>query len=177
MSFYHHKMLCLPTLLSVLLLTAFSGHTSLRGHFAVDAFGWRGHELTGAVAQFLLTPYALNQSQQLLDNVALSKVAPWADSIKRLPQYQWTKTLHYIDPHDNPPQYCEYVPSRDTPATGSVGTAIMNMTTILGQWHKDATTVEKTLAADALKFLIHFIGDIHQPLHGDCLLLLCSRPK
>ena len=65
--------------------------------------------------------------------------------------------LHYID---TPDWACDYVKSRDCANSMCVAGAITNYTNRLL-----SSTVDYTARNEALRFLTHFVGDIHQPLH------------
>lgn len=67
-----------------------------------------------------------------------------------------------MDTYDAPPRRCLANPSLDC-KDGCVVSAIQNYTSRL--LHTDAFKDE------SLKFLVHFMGDIHQPLHA------CGRDK
>jgi len=88
-------------------------------------------------------------------------VAPWADTIKRTAEYGWTSPLHYIDAEDGPPHDCSVNLKRDCPDGKCVVVAISNFSSILADESNDLHD-----RVDALKFITHFIGDVHQPLHG-----------
>ena len=68
-----------------------------------------------------------------------------------------TRTLSFIDAEDSPPTSCSVDLTRDCGKGGCVVSAIQNYTEIVTQ----------SQDVDALKFLIHFLGDITQPLHDE----------
>jgi len=79
---------------------------------------------------------------------------------------RWASVYHYVNtPGDNPPSVCkcEYVPEGADVVNG-----ILKMTTKLLQFKvvEPTTPEEKADREDALKFFIHFLGDVHQPLHA-----------
>jgi len=95
----------------------------------------------------------------------LASVATWADKYKyRMP---WSAPLHYINSvGDNPPDECLF-PGPE----GWIGRPNIN---ILGGIHNtsnilidyaDGKIHDVELAQEALKFIVHFIGDLHMPLH------------
>ena len=128
---------------------------------SVYAFGRIGHSLTGSIAQQLLSPAAKTMVSTLLPEFHgdLSRAATWADEIKSDRSYDWSKPLHYVNPaNDNPPDTCSYLGEIDCPHGICVVNAIRNYTALLGLKSSNQNV--------ALKFLIHFIGDLHQPLHA-----------
>jgi hypothetical protein len=130
---------------------------------AAPLWGQTGHTTIATIAQALLNSHATQQVLKLLpDNDGqLAQIANWADEVKYTPAYEWSKALHYIN---TPAWACDYDRSRDCISYGvanfCVDTAVQNYT---------ARVQNASLPFDqqneALKFLTHFVGDIHQPLH------------
>ncbi|KAG0336085.1 hypothetical protein BG000_006935 [Podila horticola] len=118
---------------------------------SAQAYGAVGHTLTGQIAQRLLTPETAQQINTILfpnfDGL-LSKASLWADQVRR----------------DDPPDTChfEYVFAGKDVING-----LFNMTSQLQQYmNTEPTTLEEILACkEALSFFVHFMGDVHQPLH------------
>ena len=82
-------------------------------------------------------------------------VSSWADEIRG--KRRITARWHYVNIPKNADTYEE---DRDCPAAGCLVSAIQHFEQVLSD--KNAPKQER---ADALKFLVHFIGDLHQPLH------------
>ena len=130
----------------------------------VLSYGRIGHTLTGNIAQQLLSSEAKSLVQKLLPEVNgdLGRAATWADEIKSDRSWDWAKPLHYVNPaNDNPPLKCSYVGEADCPNGICVVNAIRNFTSLFA--------IESKTRNEHLKFLIHFIGDLHQPLHASDL--------
>jgi len=137
-----------------------------------SVYGWGpdGHALVARIAQTLLTDESTTfVRNHLPSNVSgnMSMVASWADSILYKdtdPDYlnwQWSRQLHYVDTKD---WACVYDRQNDcnwTSGQRCVDGAIQNYTKRLADSQQDATQRQ-----EALQFLIHFIGDAHQPLHA-----------
>jgi len=130
---------------------------------AVPLWGPTGHITVATIAQALLGDNASQQVLKLLpDNDGqLAQIANWADQVKDEPAYEWSKSLHYI----NTPEWkCDYERSRDCISDGAkkfcVDTAIQNYTARVQD-----SSISFDQQNEALKFLTHFVGDIHQPLH------------
>uniref|UniRef100_A0A0D6R1Z9 Aspergillus nuclease S1 n=1 Tax=Araucaria cunninghamii TaxID=56994 RepID=A0A0D6R1Z9_ARACU len=129
---------------------------------AAQSWGKEGHTATCKIAQDLLNDKAADAVNKLLPDYAvgnLSSVCSWADEIKF--RYRWSSQLHYINTPDNK---CNFQYSRDChddqgEKDRCVAGAINNYTAQLessdGQYN----------LTEALLFLSHFMGDIHQPLH------------
>jgi len=124
---------------------------------AAPLWGSQGHEITALVAQGLITSAVQSRVSSILSGQTLSQVSTWADTIKRSPGYEWSAELHYID---TPDWACTYEHTRDCKQNACVAGAITNYTTRLGNTKLPASQIN-----EALKFLTHFCGDIHQPLH------------
>jgi hypothetical protein len=120
----------------------------------IKAWGNDGHALTASVAQKFLSSGAQNLVQKLI-GADMSTVASWADQVKFTPEYEWSGMLHYID---TPDWECGFTYSTDCIKDQCVAGAIANYTTRL-------LSSDTNGQIEALKFLIHFAGDIHQPLH------------
>jgi hypothetical protein len=141
---------------------------------APTAWGWgcTGHQVVAMLAYSELTPRARFEADQRLADLsqyaslshycpqlALSKfavVSTWADDLRNTrPE---TAPWHFIDiPLSAAP--ADYASFCD-PLTGCVVSAIRSAATALK--NRELTSAQET---EALVFLIHFVGDIHQPLH------------
>ena len=136
-----------------------------------------GHELIASIAQRLLTEKAHDALAKILDPtpVDLAVIAPWADRIKHTHAYYWSGTLHYVNPvNDNPPSTCIPDFSHVT-SDRNLLNAIANYTARLGD-----ESLSKWSREEALRFLVHFIGDSEQPLHctfHSCCGADCSDGK
>ncbi|KAF8605653.1 phospholipase C/P1 nuclease [Ceratobasidium sp. AG-I] len=129
---------------------------------ATPAFSWgaAGHEITATIAQIHLLPSAEKEICKILpDNFKcrLSGIAAWADKIRGLPQFRWTAGLHYINPvGDWPPQTCNF---------GETGWKT-EQNILQGLVNRLPKIKTASKGRDyALRFLVHFMGDIHMPLH------------
>lgn len=123
----------------------------------VDAWGKTGHEITGAVAQALLRQddaAVLDKVLDILGGESMSDAAPWADEIKRQHGWAWSKPLHYINTKS---WECGFDPLQDC-RRPCLSSAIQNFTSQLVSRSVDDLSIP-------MKFLIHLLGDAHQPLH------------
>jgi beta-galactosidase beta subunit len=123
------------------------------------AWGGDGHKIVANIAEARLTPAARAQVQVLLDGAHLADVAVWADDVRR--DRPETSRWHYVDiPYDA----SGYDAARDCQATDEGDCVIAEIARdekVLG----DASR-SKAERAEALKFLVHFVADMHQPLHS-----------
>ncbi|XP_031478110.1 endonuclease 1-like [Nymphaea colorata] len=135
----------------------------------VQPWSKEGHIMTCRIAQELLSPEASDAVTSLLPDYVdgdLSALCTWADQIRHWYKYRWTSPLHYID---TPDEACTYDYSRDChDQYGNkdmcVAGAIYNFTSQLSHYREGASERRYNLT-EALLFLSHFMGDIHQPLH------------
>jgi hypothetical protein len=129
----------------------------------VSAWGSLGHTAVAYMAQDLISPKTAKFAQQLLNDTSsayLANVATWADSYRREPEGAFSSVLHYIDSLDDPPQSCNVDYDRDCPEEGCIVSAIANYSSRAFQKSVGLEEQQK-----ALKWVVHFVGDIHQPLH------------
>ncbi len=119
------------------------------------AWGPQGHMIVAEIAEHRLSARARSATKLLLQNQSLAAVSNWADSIKGDPAWAHSKPWHYVDIADGE----TYETSPHSPH-GDVISATEEMVQILKS--RSASTLEKQ---NALKFIIHLVGDIHQPLH------------
>ncbi|KAJ4386544.1 hypothetical protein N0V93_009441 [Gnomoniopsis smithogilvyi] len=129
------------------------------------AWGGFGHITIAYVASNFVQPQTAHYFQTLLRNDTsdyLANVATWADSIRYTKWGHYTGVYHFIDAKDSPPTSCTVDLDRDCKAEGCVVTAIQNYTSQILDPEMPAW-----LRAQAAKFVVHFVGDIHQPLHDE----------
>ncbi|MEJ6007058.1 S1/P1 nuclease [Paucibacter sp. AS339] len=130
---------------------------SLIQPLAVQAWGGDGHRLIATVAEQNLTAAARAEVQRLLalePGSSLASVSTWADE-HRSPQ---TGPWHYVNfPRD---AACTYEPQRDCEGGACVVAALERQQALL----RSAAPDEERLKA--LKYVVHLVGDVHQPLHA-----------
>lgn len=124
----------------------------------LGGWGRDGHAIIADIAWRELSPEAQAEIKALLGEASLPEVASWADVVRREAGYEWSGPLHYVN---MPPDAAAYDPARDLPPEGNVVSAIDRFAAEL----KDRSLPAKQ-RGEALMFLVHFVGDLHQPLHG-----------
>jgi len=125
---------------------------------AAGGWGKDGHSIIADIAWRELSPTTRKEIRELLGDSSLAEVSNWADAVRRENAYRWSAPLHYVNlPFDA----SEYDPDRDCPAEGCVVSAIEHFATVLKD--RENTPQER---GEALMFLIHFVGDLHQPMHA-----------
>jgi hypothetical protein len=125
----------------------------------VSAFGWgpEGHSLVARIAWDELTPAVRARVSEILGpGVTIQSVASWPDQVRN--QRKESGPWHYIDiPIDQP----HLDMARDCPQGDCV---IAKIEEFRKQLRDPA--VQGVQRREALMFLIHFVGDMHQPLHS-----------
>jgi hypothetical protein len=123
------------------------------------AWGTEGHQIIAHIAATQLTPAARAQVEQLLGadaEHAMVKASTWADEVQ--PQRPAAAPWHFV----NIPQgSAGYDARRDCLRNDCVVAQIERDERILAD-----RSLLGPVRADALRFLIHFVGDVHQPLHA-----------
>lgn len=130
-----------------------------------EAWGPEGHGIIGVIAEHYLTPNTREQLEELLDEQRICdpEISCWPDIIRGTEEYdeiypnngKW----HYID-WDVSLRY-----SKEFELTPPEGED--HLVAQITRWQQVLASPkfsrEKKL--DALRFLVHFVGDVHQPLH------------
>jgi hypothetical protein len=126
---------------------------------AVYGWGGEGHQIVASIAAGYLTPQAQAGVKDLLGKESMADISSWPDQIRgqKLAQYAWSFRCHG---NSMPPEAKTFDKLRDCP-NGCAVSAILEMTHVLRDPNADKAT-----RIDALKFLVHFVGDLHQPLHA-----------
>jgi len=152
-------------------------------------YGWDAHRISAQVAEYYLSDKAWANVLRLTNNQTLADICTWADDVRCKwlslfglffffhsyslvdTTHPWSYSLHFVNPfHDPLAGECGYVDARDCVDDFCVTSAVSNFTTQLKE-----NRSSEALLSDAVKFLTHFIGDMHQPLHGLQLFLFLFR--
>ncbi len=122
----------------------------------VAAWGTQGHQVVAAMAWELLQAPARAEISRLLalePGETLESLSTWADEHRNPATGPW----HYVN---FPRGSCHYTPERDCPDGDCVVAAIERERAIWASNANDKTRLK------ALKYLVHLVADIHQPLHA-----------
>jgi hypothetical protein len=119
-----------------------------------QAFGPEGHRIVGEIAQRFLLPDVRARIARDFAVADLAEVANWADDIKG---ERRQKSWHYTNIRKGEK---DYVRERDCPDGACVTEIIPKYEKILRD-----TSAPSGERGEALKYLVHFVGDAHQPLH------------
>ena len=158
--------------LSALLLTALAAVLPARAL----AWGYEGHQVIATIARTHLTPAVRVKVDAILatdiDPLTahdMASEATWADAYRGA-GHRETASWHFVDvevDHPDLNQACFGFPASPVGRTsaGPASDCVVNkVAEFAAELHNPATTpVERLLA---LKFVLHFVGDLHQPLHA-----------
>lgn len=123
------------------------------------SWGSIGHRTVGQIAENHLSPKAKEAIKELIGKESLADVANWADEIRSQPNFKNTAPWHYV----NLPGGLNFE---------QFATAIKTMPPDNGykamlECERELLDPRKTKSqkAMALKYFVHFVGDLHQPMH------------
>ena len=121
------------------------------------AWGNKGHQVIARIAMERLSTDARQSIAELLDSgETLESISTWADQIRL--QRADTRSWHFVEIPLNDSRYVQMK------ACGKGQTCIIEAITKQLAILKDPSNDPKA-RAEALKFVVHFIGDLHQPFH------------
>jgi hypothetical protein len=137
----------------------------LIGLAPAPAFAWSrlGHWLVGELASYQLSPATKAEVEKLLagePDPTLGGVAYWADALRDQDpdRFKATSRWHYINAQG---AGCGFEVARDCPNGDCAVAAIEAQLKILADRSKS-----QAARRDALKFIVHIVGDVHQPMHA-----------
>ncbi len=114
-----------------------------------------GHRIVARIAEQRLTPHTREAVRDILEGQSLEDASVWADNIR---QYRHdADPLHYVN---IPVAAPSYDPRRDCPNGRCIVAAIPAEERVLS--NRATSPLDRV---EALRFLVHFMGDLHQPLH------------
>lgn len=119
-----------------------------------EAFGPDAHRIIAHIAEARLKPEVKHRLQRNFNIKSLAGVAAWADTVrKRRLQGAW----HYANVKEGEVAYRK---ERDCPTGECVVEKIREFERVLKDRRRS-----RGERVEALKYLVHFVGDLHQPLH------------
>lgn len=149
---------------------------------AAHAWGPTGHRVVAEIAQRHLTPAAQARVLSILAGRTLADVATWPDELRSDPRFDKYKPLHFATVMNGLASYRD----ADKARCGDLVVAIDAFTAFLHTGSREALYSVKALSEKsdgtakgacnpqetepvspemALSFLVHLMGDLHQPLH------------
>lgn len=127
--------------------------------FQSMAWGMLGHRIVGEIADSYLTTKTRIEIKKILGTESIAMSSNWADFIKSDSSYKYLDVWHYINFEKGLtyPQMVEVL-KKDTSAN-----AYTKINFLVKELKKKSLDRDKKIMY--LRLLIHFVGDIHQPLH------------
>jgi hypothetical protein len=136
------KLLCMLLFLPLLVGQAF-------------AWGQNGHRAVGLIAEQHLSKKAKKKIAKILQDNSLAEVSVWMDDIKSDTAYNHTHDWHWV----TIPAGMKYEDTEKNPN----GDIIMTIERVVKALKEDKLT--EVQHQEYLKYLVHLVGDLHQPLH------------
>jgi hypothetical protein len=128
--------------------------------FVCQSYGWgaTGHRVTGMIAESYLNKKAKKKIEALLGQESLAMASTWMDDIRSDSTYDYASDFHWVTVENG----STYQQSNKNPH----GDVIMTIERIIRELKSGK--LDRNTEIQDLKFLVHLIGDIHQPLHVGC---------
>ncbi len=123
------------------------------------AWGKTGHRVIGAIAERMIGHRAQNGVRAILGTESIAEASAWPDFERSNPDAFWQKEAgpyHYVTVPVGR-TYAEV----GAPPEGDAVTALKRFAATVRDPH--AALADRQLA---LRFIIHIVGDLHQPLHA-----------
>lgn len=126
----------------------------------VLAFGVTGHRVIAEIAENHLSGKAKREIRKIIGNQSLAYHSNWSDFVKSNPSYKHADSWHFINfpAEQSRIQFDEILKTSTTEN-------LYKRTLLLCEQLKDRKELSEKEKQEALYFLIHLIGDAHQPLH------------
>ena len=148
------------------------------------AWGRDGHQIVAAIARARLTQLKAKNALKNIDSILkptpgtsilrqprdLFQASVWPDEVRGSDEYGFADNLHFVSivlNQDGAPD--KYIKSRDCRASSKIPQVPEGVCIIGALEHYtrvlDDPAATKAARIEALSFVVHFMGDIHQPLH------------
>ncbi len=129
----------------------------------VSLFAWGkvGHQATAIIAEKNLSPKAIKEITALIGSTDLRESSLWPDKIKSEASWFHSKPYHFTSVDDGQSYYDSL--KNQTPEEIAEGDALRALVKSEDVLRSLKSSKEEKI--NALKFLVHLISDIHQPLH------------
>lgn len=133
------------------------------------AWGQNGHRIIAKIAEQHLTLKTKKALIPLLESESLPQISTWPDEMRSDPANFWQKKSsrwHYInfEPSTSPSTFLDSSDNQHTHTKDTVSNILQGMQYAIATLKKaDSSADEKRFA---LRFLVHLVGDSHQPFHA-----------
>ena len=125
----------------------------------MSAWGVTGHRVVAEIAENHLTNRAKRKLKKLIGKQKLAYWANWPDNVRNSPEWKNISTWHYVNipPQETKEQFIEQLKNNNKP---NIYTAIQNVKGVIVD--KNMPDADREIY---LRFLVHFLGDMMQPMH------------
>ena len=121
----------------------------------VLAWGQKGHDVVAYIAENRLTPEAAEKIDKVLGGHSPVYYANWMDNASHTPAYAHTKSWHYVN--------IDAGETLDTMTPNPNGDVLRAVDSLVVRLKSGG--LSETEEFDALRMLIHLVGDMHCPMH------------
>ena len=124
-----------------------------------SAWGVTGHRVVAEIAENHLTNRAKRKLKKLIGKQKLAYWANWPDNVRNSPEWKNTSTWHYVNipPQESKEKFIEQLKNNNKP---NIYTVIQNVKGVIVD--KNTPDADREIY---LRFLVHFLGDMMQPMH------------
>ena len=145
--------------------------------FLMDDWGANGHRIVADICEKHLTEKAKAELEKILGDEYLSEAANWPDYIKSEKQWKFADPWHYTTVNtDQSVADVKVKYNRDSTINDAIEAITLMRDVLRGDAaatvyfeteisNNRASRLNNSTKATALAFLVHLVGDIHQPLH------------
>ena len=131
--------------------------------YSAEAYSWGiiGHRTIAEIAENHISNKSKRKLKKIIGKQNLAYIANWPDFVKSdtLNTYKETEVWHYVNVKSNQ-NFTEFEKSLKEINTPNLYNQIIKQKEIIT--NKNSSKDEKVVA---LKFLVHLMGDLHQPMH------------
>ena len=161
------------------ILTCFLGVMVMAGSLS-SAFAWgqNGHRITSEIAERNLSPKSLAVLRSILGEETLAEISTWPDDIRSDGTWDFVQPWHYISIEDDEPwegleraeegDLLLILEQLETFLRDPAAKSLTLSSKVKGRSASSTLEIkqEKEIGKrEALAFYVHFLGDLHQPLH------------
>lgn len=123
------------------------------------AWGQLGHRIVGQIADCHIKNKTRKEIRKILGNESIAMASNWGDFIKSDPAYKYLDSWHYV----NSPKGLDFNAFQSFIKQDTAANAYNRIQFLTAELKNKQLPHEKKVMY--LKLLIHFVGDIHQPMH------------
>lgn len=149
----------------------------------LDSYGWgqNGHRVTAEIAERNLSEKSRAELRKILGPVTLAEISTWGDEIRSHPEWDFVEPWHYVSIEDEQPWEEILKAEEEDEAVDSILEIIPLLEAFLSDPEAEKLTLKGRVKKrggslapaqsqeignrEALALYVHFVSDLHQPLH------------